>query len=163
MRNVSASAKHLFFSFNLFVFEILLFYLFTDDDKYVVFISGLSVGNSTSNPLQLQLLVDHITGHLGDEKVLHFCTLLCVNVHYMLIILWKLQEQRIAAEIVHVVIAGNSVEFPRGLFNGQVNFYCVFPKSFLSIEFSESSFFIPCFFHFWGLLILCFVESFIYL
>ncbi|CAO2822137.1 unnamed protein product [Amaranthus hypochondriacus] len=67
-----------------------------DDDKYVVFISGLSVGNSTSNPLQLQLLVDHITGHLGDEK-----------------------EQRIAAEIVHVVIAGNSVEFPRGLFNGQ--------------------------------------------
>ncbi|XP_057547394.1 DNA polymerase delta small subunit isoform X2 [Amaranthus tricolor] len=67
-----------------------------DDDKYVVFISGLSVGNSTSNPLQLQLLVDHITGHLGDEK-----------------------EQRIAAEIVHVVIAGNSLEFSRGLFDGQ--------------------------------------------
>lgn len=66
------------------------------DDKYVVFASGLSVGNSTSNPLQFQLLVDHITGHLGDEK-----------------------EQRIAAEIVHVVIAGNSVEFARGLFSGQ--------------------------------------------
>ncbi|XP_021721660.1 DNA polymerase delta small subunit-like [Chenopodium quinoa] len=66
------------------------------DDKYVVFVSGLSVGNSTSNPLQFQLLVDHITGHLGDEN-----------------------EQRTAAEIVHVVIAGNSVEFARGLFNGQ--------------------------------------------
>lgn len=40
------------------------------EDKYVVFVSGLSVGSSTSNPLQFQLLVDHITGHLGDEKVL---------------------------------------------------------------------------------------------
>ncbi|KAG5615623.1 hypothetical protein H5410_015447 [Solanum commersonii] len=38
------------------------------EDKYVVFISGLSVGRSSSNPLQFQLLVDHITGHLGDEK-----------------------------------------------------------------------------------------------
>uniref|UniRef100_A0A7C9ENC8 Uncharacterized protein n=1 Tax=Opuntia streptacantha TaxID=393608 RepID=A0A7C9ENC8_OPUST len=68
----------------------------TGDDKYVVFISGLNVGGSTTNPLQFQLLIDHITGHLGDEK-----------------------EQRIAAEIVHVVIAGNSVEIPKGLFNGQ--------------------------------------------
>ncbi|KAG5243799.1 DNA polymerase delta small [Salix suchowensis] len=38
------------------------------EDKYVVFISGVSVGSSTSNPLQFQLLVDHITGHLGDEQ-----------------------------------------------------------------------------------------------
>lgn len=66
------------------------------EDKYVVFVSGLSVGSSTSNPLQFQLLVDHITGHLGDEK-----------------------EQGIAAQIVHVVIAGNSVAVPRGLLNGQ--------------------------------------------
>uniref|UniRef100_A0A2P2JD28 DNA polymerase delta small subunit n=1 Tax=Rhizophora mucronata TaxID=61149 RepID=A0A2P2JD28_RHIMU len=66
------------------------------EDKYVVFVSGLSVGSSTSNPLQFQLLVDHITGHLGDEK-----------------------EQSIAADIVHVVIAGNSVEIPHGLLNGQ--------------------------------------------
>ncbi|KAM3690364.1 hypothetical protein ACB098_09G119100 [Castanea mollissima] len=66
------------------------------EDKHVVFVSGLSVGGSTSNPLQFQLLIDHITGHLGDEK-----------------------EQGIAAEIVHVVLAGNSVEFPRGLLNGQ--------------------------------------------
>ncbi|RVW30731.1 DNA polymerase delta small subunit [Vitis vinifera] len=68
----------------------------TREDKYVVFVSGLSVGSSTSNPLQFQLLVDHITGHLGDEK-----------------------EQGIAAQIVHVVIAGNSVAVPRGLLNGQ--------------------------------------------
>ncbi|XP_073261282.1 DNA polymerase delta small subunit isoform X2 [Populus alba] len=67
------------------------------EDKYVVFISGVNAGCSLSNPLQFQLLVDHITGHLGDEK-----------------------EQGIAAEIVHVVIAGNSVEIPLGLLNGQV-------------------------------------------
>jgi len=39
------------------------------EDKYVVIVSGLRVGSSTSNPLQFQLLIDHITGHLGDEKV----------------------------------------------------------------------------------------------
>ncbi|KAI8000360.1 DNA polymerase delta small subunit [Camellia lanceoleosa] len=66
------------------------------EDKYVVFVSGLSVGSSCSNPLQFQLLVDHITGHLGDDK-----------------------EQNIAAQIVQVVIAGNSVEIPLGLLNGQ--------------------------------------------
>ncbi|XP_047334811.1 DNA polymerase delta small subunit [Impatiens glandulifera] len=66
------------------------------EDKYVVFVSGLSIGCTTANPLQFQLLVDHITGHLGDEK-----------------------EQSIAAEIVHVVIAGNSIEIPSGLLNGQ--------------------------------------------
>ncbi|XP_059668512.1 DNA polymerase delta small subunit [Cornus florida] len=68
----------------------------SEEDKYVVFISGLSIGNCSSNPLQFQLLVDHITGHLGDEK-----------------------EQSIAAQIVQVVIAGNSVEIPHGLLNGQ--------------------------------------------
>ncbi|GFP91648.1 DNA polymerase delta small subunit [Phtheirospermum japonicum] len=41
-------------------------------------------------------LSDHITGHLGDE-----------------------QEQGIAAQIVQVVIAGDSVELPRALFSGQ--------------------------------------------
>jgi len=41
----------------------------TGEDKYVVLVSGLSVGSSTSNPLQFQLLIDQITGHLGDEKV----------------------------------------------------------------------------------------------
>ncbi|CAN1307133.1 DNA polymerase delta small subunit [Linum perenne] len=66
------------------------------EDKYVLFVSGLGVGNTKANPLQLQLLVDHITGHLGDEK-----------------------EQRIAAQIVHVVIAGNSVEIPSEFLNGQ--------------------------------------------
>ncbi|XVE75719.1 hypothetical protein DITRI_Ditri12bG0115100 [Diplodiscus trichospermus] len=66
------------------------------EDKYVVFVSGLSIGSSCSNPLQFQLLVDHITGHLGDEE-----------------------EQGLAAEIVRLVIAGNSVEISRGLLNGQ--------------------------------------------
>ncbi|XP_011004837.1 PREDICTED: DNA polymerase delta small subunit-like isoform X2 [Populus euphratica] len=66
----------------------------SSEDKYVVFVSGVSVGSSKSNPLQFQLLVDHITGHLGDD-------------------------QGIAAEIVHVVFAGNSVEIPSGLLNGQ--------------------------------------------
>ncbi|KAL1351383.1 hypothetical protein HN51_015296 [Arachis hypogaea] len=66
------------------------------EDKYIVLVSGLNVGSSDSNPLQLQLFIDHITGHLGDEK-----------------------EQSIASQIVHVVIAGNSIGIPRGLVNGQ--------------------------------------------
>ncbi|KAG6401186.1 hypothetical protein SASPL_138034 [Salvia splendens] len=66
------------------------------EDKFVVFVSGLSVGSTSANPLQFQLFVDHITGHLGDEK-----------------------EQGMAAQIVQVVIAGNSVEIGRGLLNGQ--------------------------------------------
>ncbi|XP_052173852.1 DNA polymerase delta small subunit [Diospyros lotus] len=65
------------------------------EDKFVVFVSGLSIG-SGANPLHSQLLVDHITGYLGDEK-----------------------EQSIAAQIVQVIIAGNSVEISRGLLNGQ--------------------------------------------
>ncbi|XXG60126.1 hypothetical protein AAC387_Pa04g2100 [Persea americana] len=68
----------------------------SDEDKYVVFVSGLSVGSSESNPLQIQLLVDHLTGHLGDEK-----------------------EQNIASQIVRVVIAGNSVNVPVRLLTGQ--------------------------------------------
>ncbi|KAF5198453.1 Dna polymerase delta subunit [Thalictrum thalictroides] len=68
----------------------------SSEDKYVVFVSGLSVGSGASNPLQFQLLVDHITGHLGDDK-----------------------EQVVASKIVRVVIAGNSVEISPGLLNGQ--------------------------------------------
>nr|KAJ0204914.1 hypothetical protein LSAT_V11C500288900 [Lactuca sativa] len=67
------------------------------EDKYVVLVSGLNVGSSSSNPLQLQLLVDHITGHLGDKK-----------------------EQQSAAEIVQVVVAGNSVKIDHSLLNGQI-------------------------------------------
>ncbi|KAG2244020.1 hypothetical protein Bca52824_094155 [Brassica carinata] len=43
-----------------------------------------------TDPLQFQLLVDHITGHVIDDE-----------------------ELGLAAQIVHMVIAGNSVEFPR--------------------------------------------------
>ncbi|XP_076904612.1 DNA polymerase delta small subunit-like [Bidens hawaiensis] len=66
------------------------------EDKYVVLVSGLNVGSSSFNPLQLQLLVDHITGHLGDKK-----------------------EQHSAAQIVQVTVAGNSVQIQHGLLNGQ--------------------------------------------
>ncbi|KAI3500057.1 hypothetical protein L1887_35872 [Cichorium endivia] len=38
------------------------------EDEYVVLVFGLNVSSSSFNPLQLQLLVDHIRGHLGDEK-----------------------------------------------------------------------------------------------
>ncbi|XP_074586461.1 DNA polymerase delta small subunit isoform X2 [Curcuma longa] len=65
------------------------------EDKYVVFVSGLSIGSSIFNPLQFQLLVDHITGHLGDRN-----------------------EQSIASQIVHLVVAGNSVQIPQGLLSG---------------------------------------------
>ncbi|XP_038702275.1 DNA polymerase delta small subunit-like [Tripterygium wilfordii] len=72
------------------------FPLKSKEDKFVVLFSGLSVGSSRSDPLEFQLLVDHITGHLGDEK-----------------------EQGTAAQIVHAVIAGSSLEIPGGLINGQ--------------------------------------------
>ena len=57
------------------------------EDKYVVFVSGLSVGSGTCNPLQFQLLVDHITGHLGDEKVLTVSCFLCFQAVKVLITL----------------------------------------------------------------------------
>ncbi|XP_022548909.2 DNA polymerase delta small subunit isoform X1 [Brassica napus] len=66
------------------------------EDKYVLLVSGLSIGSNSSNPLLFQLLVDHITGHVADDE-----------------------ELGLAAQIVHVVIAGNSVEFPRKLLTGQ--------------------------------------------
>ncbi|XP_047160134.1 DNA polymerase delta small subunit isoform X3 [Vigna umbellata] len=72
------------------------FPLKSGEDKYVVLVSGLSVGSSTSNPLQFQLLIDHITGHLGDEKA-----------------------QLFASKIVQVVFAGNLVEIPHRILNGQ--------------------------------------------
>jgi DNA polymerase delta subunit 2 len=117
--------------------------LYTGEDKYVVFISGVNAGSSLSNPLQFQLLVDHITGHLGDEKVFAVswfffflrlvCCLSCLK-------FLTEQEQGIAAEIVHVVIAGNSVEIPLGLLNGQVRvlyFSCLlYPVAVLKFSFS---------------------------
>uniref|UniRef100_A0A0D9VP17 DNA polymerase delta small subunit n=1 Tax=Leersia perrieri TaxID=77586 RepID=A0A0D9VP17_9ORYZ len=77
-------------------FSISTICLLEDEDKYVVFVSGLSVGSDKFNPLQFQLLIDHITGHLGDEN-----------------------EQKIASNIVRVVVAGNSVHISPRFFNGQ--------------------------------------------
>ncbi|KAK8935982.1 DNA polymerase delta small subunit [Platanthera zijinensis] len=66
------------------------------EDKYVVFVSGLNVGSNIFNPLQFQLFVDHLTGHLGGEN-----------------------EQKTASQIVRLVIAGNSLIIPRSVLNGQ--------------------------------------------
>lgn len=49
-------------------------YCSAEEDKYVVLLSGLCIGSNLANPLQFQLLVDHITGHLGDEEVQFFFT-----------------------------------------------------------------------------------------
>jgi DNA polymerase delta subunit 2 len=40
-----------------------------DEEKFVVFASGLKIGGESTNPLELQLLLDHLTGHLGEEEV----------------------------------------------------------------------------------------------
>lgn len=52
----------------------------TGEDKFVVFVSGLSVRSSSANPLHFQLFVDHITGHLGDERVsiILICSILTI-------------------------------------------------------------------------------------
>lgn len=44
--------------------------MFSDQDKFVVFVSGLKIGGHGTNPLDLQLLLDHLTGHIGEEQVL---------------------------------------------------------------------------------------------
>lgn len=66
------------------------------EEKYVAILSGLRIGASVSNPLQFQLLVDYLTGHLGDQK-----------------------EQRIVAKVSHVVIAGDSIDMQYNLLSGQ--------------------------------------------
>ncbi|KAI5056668.1 hypothetical protein GOP47_0028486 [Adiantum capillus-veneris] len=66
------------------------------EDKYVALVSGLRICANEANPLQFQLLVDYLTGHLGDEK-----------------------EQSAVAQVVHVVIAGDSVHLQYNLLTGQ--------------------------------------------
>lgn len=70
--------------------------LHSEENKYVVLVSGLMVGSGKSNPLQFQLLVDYLSGHSGDE-----------------------QEQSMTSEIVRLVIAGDSVDIRQGLLAGQ--------------------------------------------
>ncbi|KAI8489084.1 DNA polymerase delta subunit 2 [Branchiostoma belcheri] len=57
-----------------------------EEDRFVVLVSGLGIGSSQDNLLELQLLVDLITGQLGD-----------------------LGDQKSAANIVRVIMAGNSL------------------------------------------------------
>ncbi|KAG0592894.1 hypothetical protein KC19_1G288400 [Ceratodon purpureus] len=68
----------------------------TDEDKFVLFVSGLKIGGHGTNPLDLQLLVDHVTGHLGEEE-----------------------EQSLSSQIVRVVIAGGSLDLHTSVSNGQ--------------------------------------------
>ncbi|EFJ09735.1 hypothetical protein SELMODRAFT_129338, partial [Selaginella moellendorffii] len=65
-------------------------------DKYVALVSGLRIGSDHCNPLQIQLLVDHLTGHLGDE-----------------------QEQMLSAQVVRLIVAGNSLDVQYNLLAGQ--------------------------------------------
>ncbi|KAL6073527.1 DNA polymerase delta subunit 2 [Balamuthia mandrillaris] len=59
------------------------------DDCYVALVSGLCVGDSTHNPLYLEMLVDYISGHIGSSL-----------------------EQSFEAKIVRVILAGNSLVAP---------------------------------------------------
>ncbi|CAM6128086.1 unnamed protein product [Calypogeia fissa] len=66
------------------------------ESKYVALVSGLRVGGSDTNPLQVQLLVDHLTGHLGGGE-----------------------EQRLSAQIVRCIIAGDSIQLQTSHLAGQ--------------------------------------------
>ncbi|KAL5019253.1 hypothetical protein ScPMuIL_004975 [Solemya velum] len=57
-----------------------------DRDRYVALVSGLEIGGKDEKMFQLQLLIDLITGQVGDED-----------------------QQESSANIVRVVIAGNSL------------------------------------------------------
>lgn len=59
----------------------------TEEDKYVALVSGLSLGNSTANPMHLQLLVEYCCGALGNVR-----------------------EQAIASKICRVVVAGGILQ-----------------------------------------------------
>jgi hypothetical protein len=39
-----------------------------DEDKFIMFVSGSKIGGKSTNLLELQLLLDHLTGHLGEEE-----------------------------------------------------------------------------------------------
>eukprot|EP00696_Hemimastix_kukwesjijk_P018142 gnl/Hemi2/6960_TR2376_c0_g1_i1.p1 gnl/Hemi2/6960_TR2376_c0_g1~~gnl/Hemi2/6960_TR2376_c0_g1_i1.p1 ORF type:complete len:468 (-),score=140.93 gnl/Hemi2/6960_TR2376_c0_g1_i1:203-1606(-) len=57
--------------------------------RFVLLVSGLHVGRPHANPLPLQLLVDMLAGHLGSPN-----------------------EHSLAASIVKVIVAGDSVALP---------------------------------------------------
>ncbi|KAF8938012.1 hypothetical protein BGZ58_001753 [Dissophora ornata] len=62
----------------------------TDEaDKYVALVSGLEIGSNRFNPLELDLLAEYLTGEIGGTK-----------------------EQIACANIVRVILAGNSIVTP---------------------------------------------------
>ncbi|GBG66496.1 hypothetical protein CBR_g63079 [Chara braunii] len=64
--------------------------------KYVALVSGLNAGSDGGNPLLIQLLVDHLSGYLGGDE-----------------------DQGQSAEVVRLVIAGDSVRLPTELLGGK--------------------------------------------
>lgn len=61
-----------------------------EHDQYVVLVSGLNVGRN-KNPLGVQILVEYLSGRLGDEK-----------------------EQEFVSKVSRVIIAGNLMAPPQG-------------------------------------------------
>lgn len=57
-----------------------------NSDKYVLLVSGLSVGGQQEKCMQIQMLIDYILGIVGDSEDLEMCS-----------------------SIIHVIIAGNSL------------------------------------------------------
>ena len=57
-----------------------------EDDRYVLILSGIGIGNKHENSFQIQLLIDYILGMLGGEG-----------------------DNELCSKIVHVIIAGNSL------------------------------------------------------
>ena len=54
--------------------------------RYVAFVSGLETGSRTDNLLAIQLMIDLLTGQLGDEE-----------------------QQKATASVVRLVVCGNSL------------------------------------------------------
>src|SRR5689334_18784558 len=57
--------------------------------NYVALVSGMRLGDESRNPLPLQMAVDYISGHLGSNA-----------------------EQTVQANVVRLIVAGNSVVPP---------------------------------------------------
>jgi len=57
-----------------------------EESQYVLFLSGLGIGSKQEKTFQIQLLIDYIIGMLGDNE-----------------------DHALCSQIVHVIIAGNSL------------------------------------------------------
>ncbi|KAI7817596.1 DNA polymerase alpha/epsilon subunit B-domain-containing protein [Gamsiella multidivaricata] len=82
----------------------------TDEaDKYVALISGLRIGGDSFKPLEMDLLAEYLTGEIGGLERCDYV----YNLHPELIFSsTPLQEQAEGANLVRVIIAGNSIVTP---------------------------------------------------